>query len=177
MAKSIRFKNGDEIYTIDPTGVTAKTGTKKSLSSLVYNYDTFFIDRVGGTGVEQYYFLCTLGRNDNGDYNYINIRGTAGGWTRDTLATFDITYSSRQNACNGVWYGGTGAWNHFDFRVYKGSDNYYRIYFHRKNAGYAGDVVMELMSRSDLRVSYTAESTPSGTLMYTIDSSKLTKIG
>lgn len=179
MAKAIRFKKGSEIYTIDPTGVTAKlNSTKKSLNKFIADYDTLFVGNTGGTAAQNYYHIATLNSNTNDDASNLRIIGTGGGWVYNVLMSFDITISSRGANGFGVWYGYNDAWNYYDIVMYKGSDNKYRVYLHRKNITFTGYFELIAMGKglTTLNCSDTSVS-PNGTLVKTFDKNNLTKIG
>lgn len=177
MAKSIRFTKGSEVYTLDPSGVTAKTGTKKSLNALVSNLETLYLGTISSNTSEQYYLIASLGKNNNDDASNIRIIGNGGGWVGNTMASFDLTYSSRGNTGYGVWYGNANGWNYFDIRVYQGTDGVYRVYLHRKGVSFIGCLELITMGGYASLNCLNTPVSPNGTLVKTFDNTNLTKIG
>lgn len=173
MAKTIKYKN--DTY-LDPTGVIAKNDTHKTLSNFLSRINTLNLSTTGGTAQEQYFSIATLNDGGNADASNLRIIGTSGGFTRGGLASFDITITSRDVGGFGTWYGSSGAWNYFDIQIYRGSDNRYRVYLHRKNTSYHGNTNILAMAGGAyaLTCSPTA-TTPIGTLIKTFDIKNLTR--
>lgn len=177
MTKSIKFKNGSENILIDPNGVIANTGTHKNLKSLLSNCETLFIGTTSSNSSDFYYLIASLGKNNNDDASNLRIIGTCGGWVGNTLASFDLTYSSRGNTGYGVWYGNNNGWNYFDIRIYQGTDGYYRAYLHRKAVSFIGCTEIYAMGGYSSLNCLNTPVTPNGSLIKTFDNNNLTKIG
>lgn len=174
MSKTIKFK--DDLF-LNSNSIMARNGTKKTLLTFLYRIDTLNLDRTT-TLTEDYYFLGQLFNNGNGDSSDMRITGTSGGFTINRKATFDITVSSRGVGGFGVWYGNASAWDYFNILMYRGTDGYYRVYFHRKPQTYHGGTTLMVTSAGgmDFGIHQTPES-PNGTLVATFSNSNLTKIG
>ena len=137
--------------------------------------NTLNLSTTGGTAQESYYLIAVLQTGGNGDASNLRLIGTSGGFTRSGLASFDITMTSREVGGFGTWYGKIGAWGYFDIQIYRGTDNYYRVYLHRKNVAYHGNTNIIAMGAYCTLNCETTPSTPLGTLITTFDNKNLIK--
>lgn len=160
-------ENGNNVFTIDKYGNTTIQGLL-----MTPTHKQYYLGSSGDNNYPSYYLLARFPVDNAANHSVLRINGSLGGWSSENKIIVDFSITNRDGLkVDGNFYGDNRAFGKFDFELYNYNNDIY-VYLHRVEQ-YVSEVILDIMVEEVEWYGETTTSSPSGTLVKTINEKTL----